>query len=225
MKHLILISLVFCYLTGFSQQRFQSNQQHFGGFGLGGSMAMLDFTNEEGIVNKDLKGIPGVTASFLLQYTLKQATGSKFAPRTSLTWKSGYANHNLKDKSNNVVSRWSMHYWSNSLTVFRHLDSRQKVNPYFGAGLFSEFLTGGTQTLGFEQYDLTEFVNRLNWGASIDLGISYRTANDAFSTMGINYSRGLTNLDKDEGQEALLHHFQIYVTTLFEFTKRKRRRK
>lgn len=210
---MVIASYGFCQKTG--NPKYQSI-----GISVGANQPNLIFKDAEGIRNKDLKGIPGITADISYQFGLNYPEDrSRFPLLTTLQFRSGYSNYKLRDNASTIVTNWMMQYWTNSLLLSQYLDSRKRVNPFYGIGLYLDYLIGGVQTSGFDQYNMTDSIERLSCGISGELGLTYQTSDESQIAINIGYSGGFNNLDKDEGEKAFLHSLFIQASTHFKLTK------
>jgi len=215
MKYLfILVCMVPFYNTTHAQIYNPPSQSSIG-FSLGGNFSQVRFKNSDGVLDEDLKGLPGTSAT--LFYFLQLANGKKgnYAFANLLGVELGYKSSKFQDKANSLLTTWNLQYLTGQLT-FRHVVlSDHRVNLFFGSGVAIDYLRGGTQTQGFNQFEITEDLNRVNLSILVETGLKYNISEDAYTTLRLGYLRGLTNLEKDPEQEVFIHAVRLSIAVLF----------
>lgn len=208
MKQVVITMLLIIPSIAFAQQV---------GFSLGTTIQNLSYINSDGVKSDQLKGLPAASISFSYLQAL-QAKGS-FA--NSVMAQVGYKGGHLKDKGSHLLTTWSMNFLSASAHFISQKKSKRKANPFFGAGIVSDFLMSGTQNRGFEQYDLTNDLKTLNLSAKILTGLSYTISKESSCSLDLSYMRGFRNMEKSAEQSALLHAWQLSATLFFQLKKAK----
>ncbi len=192
--------------------------QGWAGLGIGGHLTNVSFTNQQGVKDDRIKGVPSAYASFYFQLDLggpKKNTDAKGA----LIFEAGYKRGSSKNKESTILEKWVMDFLSGSIQ-YRYLPgSKRSVNPYFEAGLFGDYLMAGVQQSGIEQYDLTEDIKNFNVGLIGGAGLSYFISSEAYGTLGLSYQRGLSNLEKGN-QTAHISGFKLGVSLFFKIDKK-----
>lgn len=197
--------------------------QSWVGLGIGASTSRLEFTGTDGIRNRDLAGLPGVSTSFFYQQKVSKKNQKKFSSKTVLSTELGFKSARIKDRESSLLTTWSMQYLTGNLTLRRRVGSKHKVNSFYGVGLFTDYLLSGTQNKGFEQFDLTNDLRRRVAGVIAEFGLSYYHSDDSYSTLKLSYLHGISNLEKDPGQKAFLYVLKISASVFFEFNSKGKR--
>jgi len=211
MKKLLIAGLL---LTGF----FTYGQKTWVGFSIGANHSQLRYKNTKGVLDENLKGIPGGTASIFLQtQVFDKKKSARYPAATLLSTEIGYKSTKIKDKASTILTTWSLHYLTANLTLRRKANSKKKVNPFYGGGLVADWFASGTQNLGFEQYDLKEELQPLNFSITAEAGLTYFVGDDSFGTLGLSYLRGISNLETSPDEQALLHSIKISMAIFFGF--------
>lgn len=212
MKKFLCILLIVTPVVAYSQQL---------GFNLGTNLQNLAYENSSGVKSAQLIGLPAATISFSYLHNLPGKGKSKGSWNNYLIAEVGYKGGQLKDKGSHLLTTWSMNFLSGSLNFVSQLNTKRKANPFFGAGIVSDLLISGTQNRGFEQYDLTNDLKSVNMSAKIFTGLLYHISDEASCAIQVNYLRGLLNIEKSQGQPALLHAWQLSATLFLELKSKK----
>lgn len=194
--------------------------QNWVGLGIGASTSKLMFTDTNGLRNRDLVSLPGASASFFYHHRISKENWRRFSSTTVLSAETGFKSARIKDRESSLLTTWALQYLTGNLTIRRNVGSKHKVNMIYGAGLFADYLMSGSQSKGFEQFDLTNDLNRRAAGLITEFGVSYYQSDDSYSTLVLSYLHGMSNLEKDEGQVATLHLLNISVSVFFEFREK-----
>jgi hypothetical protein len=208
----LIIFLAVVPTIGFTQQV---------GFSLGTNMQNLAYTNSAGVKSEQLVGLPAASISFSYMQRLQKKSRSKALQNNYLVLQAGYKTGQLKDKGSHLLTTWSMNFISGSLNFVSQHNTKRKTNPFYGAGVVNDLLISGTQNRGFEQYDLTNDLKSFNLSAKIFTGLSYRISDEANCSLELNYLRGLRNIEKSQGQSALLHAWQLSATLFLHLKNKK----
>ncbi len=96
---------------------------------------------------------------------------------------------------------------------------------FFGGGFVTDYLLSGTQNRGFNQYDLEEHLEPFNLSVTAEIGLSYDVSEEVYATIGLAYLRGLTNVEQDPGQKALIHGWRLSIALFFELTNNHKRKR
>ncbi|MCF6359232.1 MAG: PorT family protein [Cyclobacteriaceae bacterium] len=196
-----------------------SNAQQSVGFSLGGNFSNVKFKNSSGVVDKNLKGLPGITATMLYSLKLNEQTKKKQSAHL-LGIEAGYKSSKFEDKENSLLTTWQMQYITSVLTYRYSPNFLSKTGLFFGGGLSYDFLLSGSQTQGFSQFDITEELSRVNLSINIETGIRYNISDEAYTTLLVSYLRGLNNLEKDLNQQATIHSFRVAATVFFRINRK-----
>lgn len=213
MKYVISIILLFSL--------HRTNAQRWVGVGIGANQSQLQYTNSLGIKDENLRGLPGVNASFFFLQRVSKKKAKRFPPKTILSTEFGYKSIKIKDTKSSLLSTWSLQYLTGNIILRKHINSKHAVNAFYGGGLALDYLLSGSQTEGFEQFDLTEDLKRSNTSLTAEFGITYFQSHDSFSELKFSYLRGLSNLEKSNDQKALLSAFKISGSVFFELTNKR----
>jgi len=217
MKYLLLFFLVFYSLSAQAQNRV--------GFSFGGNFSQIRFINSDDVVNKDLKGLPGTTATFFYQHDISNKKKQKHAASNLAGFELGYKSNRLQNNASNLLTVWNMHYLTGSLTFRHNSNSKHKASPFYGGGLVVDYLMSGTQNRGFNQFDITEDLKPLNVSLTLETGLMYHISDEANASLRLAYLRGLANLEKDPGQQAYIHAWRLSIAVFFNLKKNNRKRK
>ncbi len=189
--------------------------QKWVGIGLGGHLTDVDFTNSQGVKDSRIKGVPSTYASFYLLFDLGTVKRMD-QPKSALALEVGYKRSNSKNTESPTLETWTMDNLSTSLAFRRFFQSKRTVDPYLGAGVNLDVLLGATQQEGFSQYDLTQDLRTLNLSAIAEAGISYFISREVYGILGTTYLRGLSNLEKADGQTVRINGFKVGVSVFFQ---------
>jgi|GEM_PF-3031826 len=198
--------------------------QSWVGFSFGGNFSQVRFTNSDGVVNKNLKGLPGTTATVFYQRSISKEK-KMYSATNLIGFELGYKSSRVQDKASSLLTIWNMHYLTNSLTFRHNSNSKRKANPFYGGGVVLDYLMSGTQNRGFNQFNITEDIKPLNVSVTVETGLNYHISDDANTTLRLAYLRGLANLEKDPSQQAYIHALRLSITLFFNLKdngKRKR---
>jgi len=202
---------------------FSTRAQTSVGFSFGGNFSQVRFTDSNGNLNKNLKGLPGSTASIYYLFDLVKGKKLKNAATNYLGVEAGYKSSKFEDVANNLITSWQIQYLSAQF-LFRHAtNSLRKANLFYGGGFVTDFQIAGTQNQGFSQYDITEDLKPINLSITAEAGIKYDVSDDAAATLRFSYLRGLTNVEKDESQTAFIHSVGISAAVFFYLTRTKKK--
>ncbi len=205
MRYSIIITLVLLSLTGKSQ--------HAIGFSLGGNFSDVNFTNSNGISYKSLKSVPGIITT--VGYTQNLHYNKRRRSVHQIGLEAGYKSNNFKDKESSLITTWNMQFLSTAFIYRYYPDYRKRTGLLFGGGVMYDFLLSGTQTQGFNQFNITQELARSNFSLGLETGINYNISPEATTTLTLRYLRGLLNMEKDPGQKAYVHAFNITATIYF----------
>jgi len=192
-----------------------ADAQAWVGIGLGGHLNDVSFFNSSGVKDERIQGILSTYFSFYLAHDLGQRRGPDIS-RNTLFFQAGYKKGVSRNKESSVLEKWTIDNLSTSLTFRRMIQSRRLVNPYLGAGLGVDLITGAAQQEGFEQYDLTDDLKRVNVSAIAEAGLTYFISHDIYGTLGASYLHGLTNLEKNPAQTAHVHGWKVGIDIFFQ---------
>ncbi|MGL1886613.1 MAG: PorT family protein [Reichenbachiella sp.] len=208
MKKLIPI-LLFAFIT------LEANSQVSVGLGLGGNTTNARYKNGEGKLNANLNGMPGAYFSGVVQFNLGHE-GSYFKNKrmNAFVLGVGYKKGQIKDKESAILKTWQLDYIASELLFRHYIKSKKKVNPYFGGGLFADYVISGIQQEGMVQYDLTQDIKSINFGLEAEIGIDYWISHEAFGTLGFAYCHGLSNLEMSD-ESLKIHTFKIGIAIFF----------
>ena len=213
MKTILALLLIFYTLSVHAQRRV--------GFSIGGNYSDIRFKNSAGDVNENLKGLPGASITAYYQFEiLKRKTEKRFNPSNFLSPEIGYKSSQFSDKGSNVLTTWSLNYLSTGLAIKHYRNSKKTVNPFYGGGFITDFLISGVQSRGFEQYDLTENIKKINVSITAEAGLLYTISDNAHCSLSLAYLRGIYNLEKDPGQTAMIHAWKLSATVFFNLKTR-----
>ncbi len=209
----LILTLALLILWGCSH-----GQRSWIGLSIGANHSQLRYRDSDGNLDKNLKGLPVGTASILFQRELRDNTKSSGYHNSSLfSTELGYKTNKIKDKSSTLLTTWSLQYLSGNILFIKRENSRNTVNPYYGGGVAFDWMVNGKQNLGFEEYNLSEDLNAFNLSLVGEFGLTYFISLDAMGSLGLSYSRGLSNLEKGPNEQALLHAIKLTLTVFFGF--------
>ncbi len=197
-----------------------ANSQDWVGLSLGSNFSRMNFKNSED-VKSHLGGKPGINATFFYIKTVAKEKRKRFPSSVLLATGIGYRTVHIQEPKNGIQSNWSLHFLTGSFGIRRNFNSKHKTNPFVAGGFSLDHLLSGIQTNGLEQFDLTDILNKYNASATVELGLTHFQSQDTFSEIKLRYSRGISNLEKDENQKALVHSISIIISVFFEFYNRK----
>lgn len=186
------------------------------GFGAGGNFSQVSFKNSSGTKDKSLRGLPGITATVLYHQNLTSPVVRKKI-RHVLGMEAGYKSAKFEDKENSLLTTWQMQYITTDLSYYFFPDYTTKVGWYLGGGPTFDMLISGTQTQGFNQFNITKDLAKFNISIGIESGINYRISKEAYTSIRVAYLRGLNNLEKDPNQHSYIHSFRITALVFFNF--------
>jgi hypothetical protein len=196
------------------------------GFSIGGNFNRIRFKNSEGVVNGNLKGLPGAAVAICYQSEiLRSKTERRYKPTNFLSVELGYKSGQFTDKGSQVLTTWSLNYLSTGLAFKHYRSSKKNVNPFYAGGFISDFLISGVQSRGFEQYDLTEDIKKINLSITAEAGLLYTISDKAHCSLSLAYLRGLSNLEKDSDQKAMIHAWKLSATVFFNLKKEQKQKK
>ncbi|MEO9966225.1 MAG: outer membrane beta-barrel protein [Reichenbachiella sp.] len=212
MKPLMILVLMLCGCA-------ISKAQHSVGLGLGANLSQINFKNSEGEKDDRIKGEIGFGVHFTGQKTINYSRRNKAKTGDNvIELKVGFEQISFRNKENNILQSWKMNNLSTTL-MFKHFGSQESaVYPFFGAGVYMDYMIGGTQESGLEQYDLTAYLERKNLGVLANVGVAYYISAESSATLGFTYARGLSDLEPAE-QSLTIGDFKIEVTLLFHISK------
>lgn len=216
MKTIIVALLIFYALSAHTQSRV--------GFSIGGNYNTIRFKNSAGEVNDNLKGLPGAAITMYYQVeVLKSKIEKRFKPSNLLSVELGYKSGHFSDKGSQVLTTWSLNYLSTGLAFKHYRSSKKSVNPFYGGGFISDFLVSGVQSRGFEQYDLTDDIKKINLSITAEAGLLYTISDKSHCSLSLAYLRGLSNLEKDPGQKAMIHAWKLSAAVFFNLNNSNRK--
>lgn len=209
---LVLLNLLFAIVSAQSKVSFS----------IGGNYNQVRFRNSSGELNKDLRGLPAVKVSLGYEHALeKKNTQKGFGPSNHVGLSLGYKAGQFKDKSSHVLTTWALNYLSGSLEYFHRTSSKRPTHFMYGGGVVSDFLISGVQSRGFEQYDLGQDIRKNNISIAIHSGLFYKISDFSQCALKLSYLKGLTNVEKDQNQSAILNAWQLSAVVFFDLSKRK----
>ncbi|WP_436516592.1 hypothetical protein [Ekhidna sp. To15] len=196
--------------------------QNWVGLSIGGNQTFINFQDAAGQKNDALKGVPGFTASSHFQFPLSKIKNLSLNGSTVLNIEGGYKSTKIVDINSSQQSSWTLRQLTSSMTIRKHLKSRSTLIPFYEMGGSVDYMLSGTQTLGFEQYDLDESLNTINISIQSGLGLQYEISYDANATILLGYLHGLSDIEKDQAQKAKLNGLRISIAIYFTIEKSKK---
>lgn len=215
MRYVIILLVLVSFQVGWSQTSV--------GFSIGGTMGQLRFKDTaEGKSRTHLSGVPGLTATAFYFLDLGPRYRLMSNAYNTLGVEVGYKSHNFIDRANSLVTMWNLQYATGQLLYRYTAKSDGDVRPFLGGGLAVDYLYAGTQSTGFSQFNLVDDLLPLSYSLVAEAGISYTVSGEAYATLRLGYLRGLSNVEKDEGQQAMIDSFRLSVTLFFNLDKSSR---
>ena len=192
------------------------SQKSWIGFSLGANHGQISYRNSDGVLDQNLKGLPTGMTSIFFQTQVFSPKKELYPSATMLSMELGYKPIRIKDKSSSLLNTWALNYLSSNLTIRRRANSRNRVNLFYGGGIAMDWLISGEQNLGLQRYSLNEDLSSINIGLVGEIGVSYFIGSDVYSSLGLGYQRGFTDLEKSI-EEALLHSIDVSMSVFFGF--------
>jgi hypothetical protein len=191
-------------------------------FAIGGNYNQVRFRNSNGNLNEDLRGLPAVNVSLGYEHALEKVnTSNDSDPTNHIGLTLGYKSGQFKDKASHVLTTWTINYLSTSVDYFHRSGSKKPMHFMYGTGLVNDFLVSGVQSRGFEQYDLSQDLQKSNLSFALHSGLFYRISDFSQCALKVSYLKGLTNIEKDTSQSARLNAWQLSAIIFFDLSKRK----
>ncbi|HEY0653369.1 MAG TPA: hypothetical protein VGD65_09585 [Chryseosolibacter sp.] len=186
------------------------------GLQVGSTLAGLRFRDANGRVTR-LSPMPGLDTK--VAFTQPIRTSKKVNWSMAL----GYKSVQLRDRENQVASRWSINMATFATTIHYDLVSTKRIRVNSGLGAEGNFLFNATQSRGFEQYVITNRVKRSNVSLLLDWAVEYQISAEAFCSIEALFFNGFTNVERDPGQSAYLRGFTPSIAIHFNLNSNKRR--
>ncbi len=184
------------------------------GLSTGGNLSSIRYRTSSDNLDKSLKGIPAFAASVEFRKI--------GASRTGFAALAGYRTATVKDGDAYVLTTYSLNHLT--LGAFAEISTPAKQISYsVGMGIVGDYLVHGMQSRGFEQFDLTTSLDRLNASVAVRGATHYNISDDAFCGVIISYSRGLTNMEKDQDQTAFMNSLTASISIHFRLGQNKKR--
>ena len=199
--------------------------QGWAGIGIGTHQSNVYYENSNGDQDKSIKGVPASYVS--LYYMHDFVSGGKQKklydmPDYLLVVEMGYKKAETRDSDSQTLSKWMMDYFSSALGVRHIISTGKRVAPFVGVAFSMDMLLSGVQQIGFEQYDLTEELEKQNFGIVGEGGVKYSINHDVLGTLRISYMQGLSNLEKSS-QLSRLSGLKVGVGIHFLINNKKSR--
>ncbi len=189
--------------------------QNWIGLSIGGNQTFIEFQNTSGQASNELKGIPGITATSHFQIPLSKINNLSLKGASIVNLEVGYKSTKIIDGGSSQQASWSLNQLTSGATLRRHLKSNSELIPFYELGLSLDYMLRGTQTLGFEQFDLKENLLSTNLSIQSGLGLQYEISYDANATLLLGYLHGISDIEKDADQQARLNGLRISIGIYF----------
>jgi hypothetical protein len=188
------------------------------GIGISANYLQVSYINSQGVKSDKLSGLPGAGAFFLFD---KVVANKSSRLEKHIVGNVGYRTSAFKDNDANLLTKWSVNFLETSVALKLVQQSKRTVAPMFMGGLSHHYLIAGTQSRGFEQYDLTNNLRRQSFNVLGAFGLSYRISQENSCALILSYTRGLSNMERDQNQNAKFHVWQLSTSVMLGITKKK----
>lgn len=190
------------------------------GFGAGGNIGNVKFREGGKSTEHELRSLPGSVIAISYHLALAGGKTKKGKSAQHIVLDASYKSVSVKDNSSHLLTTWSFGFLSFAPNYQYTLVSKKRVTPFFSGGLAIDYLVNGMQSRGFEQYDLTNEIRRVNVSANVAAGLKYQVSENAHTSLHLGHLRGLRNLETDVNQTAYLHGWQLSAAIVFELHKK-----
>jgi len=190
------------------------------GFGAGGNIGHVKFREGGQRTEHELGSLPGSVIAISYHVALASGKTKKGKSAQHVVLDASYKSVSVKDNSSHLLTTWSFGFLSFAPNYQYTLVSKKRVTPFFSGGFAIDYLVNGMQSRGFEQYDLTDEIRRVNVSATLAAGLKYQVSENAHTSLRLGHLRGLRNLENDADQTAYLHGWQLSAAIVFELHKK-----
>jgi len=180
--------------------------QSWVGLGVGANQSNVYFENSMGEQDETIKGIPSSYVSLYYMHELGSSKKTKKLydmPDYLMAIEIGYKRAQSRDSDSNTLNKWTMDYFSSTIGVRHIVSTEKKIAPFVGVGISMDWLLSGVQQIGFEQYDLTNELEKFNLGVVGEGGVKYSINHDVLGTLGVSYTYGLSDLEQNDQKSKL----------------------
>jgi hypothetical protein len=127
----------------------------------------------------------------------------ELAPKHIIRPEVNYYQAGAKSSLDNLALGWKLNYLGLGCGYAYKVLSRKTILLSAGASLGLDFMTNGEQTIGNEQYNITEIelLKRLNVGSNLFANVKFKVTETLYLQFEYRLGFGLNQIEKDSGEK------------------------
>ncbi len=175
--------------------------------------ASFKYTDSQGsVLNSDYSGI----------YTGGYGVGYRYVSGKGIMLRAGLGMRKAGATMvyDNMNYSWNLQYADAKLGG-GYVLLKGRISPYLMVSGYYSYMLSGYQTINNEDFDIkkSKSLNDMDFGVSVTPGVQIIFSEAVSSFVEFNYSMGLKNLDKDEGQKSSNIAYGLTLGLSFSFGK------